>query len=232
MLLAAIKDRRHDGAEVAQANLMQRLIHGQRQRKQPFKNRRARPDHVLIEVAGCHNRPGDGSVAQSLLDSRLALKVRNLSATGRGHRSKDQPRNARLEGRSNDRLTLTNLRLSALLERRSDRIRDGGARHRSRERPLVAQVSDHQLCPALRERLRSLRVLVTDQCLNGNPPDEQLPCDGATVSTGGTEHEHWSRRHFAAPCSSQRSNSATCPLGHAPSQGMLPSFSRPAIAWP
>ncbi|HME01783.1 MAG TPA: TusE/DsrC/DsvC family sulfur relay protein, partial [Solirubrobacteraceae bacterium] len=41
-----------------------------------------------------------------------------------------------------------------------------------------------------------------------------------------------SRRHLAAPCSSQRSNSETCPLGHAPSHGMLPSLSRPAIAWP
>ncbi len=41
-----------------------------------------------------------------------------------------------------------------------------------------------------------------------------------------------SRRHLAAPCSSQRSNSETRPGGHAPSHGMLPSLSRPAIAWP
>ncbi len=29
---------------------------------------------------------------------------------------------------------------------------------------------------------------------------------------------------------SQRSNNETCPLGHAPSHGILPSLSRPAIA--
>src|ERR1700733_13642238 len=112
MLLAALEDRCHNSAEVAQPNLVQGLVLGQWQRQQSFKNRCARPEHVLIEVARRDNRPRDGSVAQLLLDSRLALKMRNLSAAGRRDRRKDQPRQPRLDSRSDDRVALTNLRVS------------------------------------------------------------------------------------------------------------------------
>lgn len=75
-------------------------------------------------------------------------------------------------------------------------------------------------------------VRVTDQHLNRDCPGEQVRRDSTTMSTGRAEHEHWSGRHLAAPRSSQRSNSETRSLGHAPSHGMLPSLNRAAIAWP